>query len=266
MFVGWPCQHDRALLCGLADQPSRQDNPSIPKRGIKDFEPHGTAHQASLLAASRHAMHTVLSSTRIHLPKSHLIGYWHGPPQNRCEIRHPRGPHFKTMGRADREGRIWLVAEEMLYLLERGGLDVRWLTSDSRESTEAEVDEGKENSQDLPMSLQGAYAVCIGDERDGKIGMDRWCVYSSLKRSGYIVTRAPTWLGPQSEPSTPSQPPLITMPVRRGLFFRLYDALFASPSIESPPFGPLVAPGLYRSYSQYSPPPPISQYSSIAII
>ncbi|KAI9871598.1 MAG: tRNA-splicing endonuclease subunit sen54, partial [Pleopsidium flavum] len=51
-------------------------HPTIPRRGEKDFEPHGTTHQAHTLASSRHAMHTALSHPRYHVPKSHIIGHF----------------------------------------------------------------------------------------------------------------------------------------------------------------------------------------------
>ncbi|RMZ77658.1 hypothetical protein DV738_g4251, partial [Chaetothyriales sp. CBS 135597] len=47
----------------------------------------------------------------------------------------------------------------------------------------------------LPMSLQGAYASFIG--KSG-LTLERYLVYAGLKRSGYVVQRAPTW-GDESE-------------------------------------------------------------------
>ncbi len=51
------------------------------------------------------------------------------------------------------------------------------------------------------MSLQGAYAAAIGDEAAGRISLERWAVYSHLKRTGYTVMRAPTWLDDNTEVS-----------------------------------------------------------------
>ncbi len=99
--------------------------PSIPRRGEKDFEPHGTAHQAHILASSREAMHNALSYPRLHTPKSHIVGILDAVSGMTLATR-AKGQHFRTMGRADRWGRIWLLPEETVYLVERGSLDVRW--------------------------------------------------------------------------------------------------------------------------------------------
>jgi len=50
----------------------------LPKRGEKDFEPHGTKHQDGVLAASRQAMHDVLDYTRVHPPKAHVRAFYYG--------------------------------------------------------------------------------------------------------------------------------------------------------------------------------------------
>ncbi|KAI9828152.1 MAG: tRNA-splicing endonuclease subunit sen54 [Thelocarpon impressellum] len=171
-----------------------QDGPfTIPRRGEKDFEPHGTSHQDSLLAASRNAMHHALSSTRVHIPKTHLVGHWHADV-SQCAIPKPNGPHFKTLGKGHRDGSMWLLPEEMLYLLERGALDVRW--------------GGGEEAEGVPMSLQGAYAVCIGDEMQNKIGLERWNVYAALKRRlhrSYNDIYRRLFVIPHYDPTLPSE-------------------------------------------------------------
>ncbi|KAI9844942.1 MAG: tRNA-splicing endonuclease subunit sen54 [Thelocarpon superellum] len=271
------------------------DHPTIPRRGEKDFEPHGTAHQAALLAASRDAMHAALSSTRVHLPKSHVLGHWYAA-RSQCAVPRPRGSLFKTMGRAARDGVTWLLPEEMLYLLERGGLDVRWGGGEERAGGEEEGEgeglrgkgwrkekgegedegergeigeegEGQTGGQGIPMSLQGAYAVCIGDEASGKIGLERWNVYAGLKRSGYVVMRAPTWTDEsedhdddEGDKEAPSSPPIQTHSTASqnalsphglpALFDRILTSIFPKGETDPPPAGPLVAPGLYRSYNQ----------------
>ena len=198
--------------------------PPSPRRGEKDFEPHGTSHQDGLLASSRAAMHAALDNTRVHLPKTHLVGHWHAESQQ-CAIPHPTGAHFKTLGRVRRDGSLWLLPEETLYLLERGALDVRW--------------GGGEPEREVPMSLQGAYAACIGAEVDGRISLERWSVYAGLKRSGFIVTRAPTWLDADDSSSTEALT-LIEHPPRSqlSLFRRLYASLIASSDAQPSTSGP----------------------------
>lgn len=138
------------------------------------------------------------------------------------------------MGKADSAGRLYLLPEEALYLVERGNLDLRWPAGHYDESSEG-----------MPFSLQSAYAVLIG-----KLGLtlERHTVYTGLKRSGYIVQRAPGWHLEDvlySEVATIEAP----IPGGTGVFSWLYGLLSASRESRSQ-FGPLVGPGLYRSYSK----------------
>ncbi len=203
----------------------------IPKRGIKDFEPNPTRSQASALDASRLAMHTALSGVRIHAGRNHNVGqYLPNEEEWRWEedekgVRHGRcvvvqkfkSTHSKTMGVGDRLNWTWFLPEESLWLLERGGLDIRWpdvndegeyqtaqeSNEDGASTIEPEVtaaggeaastpeaDEDEPEVGELPMSVQGAYASFIG--KDG-LTLERYTVYAALKRAGYIVQRAPTW-------------------------------------------------------------------------
>ncbi|KAK4998494.1 tRNA-splicing endonuclease subunit sen54 [Elasticomyces elasticus] len=223
----------------------------IPKRGEKDFEPHATALQSSTLDASRQAMHSALSVSRTHNPKAHLYGTYH-PGTNMAYVDNPKGVHFRTMGQsippkddplgidAKNISRLWLLPEEVLYLLERGTLDVRW-PADAHDGTEV---------LGLPMSLQGAYAALLGTEgeRANALTFERWIVYSGLKRSGYTVVHAPSWDGPGEPPGDDSLPPLQT----RGIFLDLWMKAFAWNSTRSEArqkAGPLVPPKKYRSYA-----------------
>ena len=115
--------------------------------------------QSDILAASRQAMYTAISHPRLHAEKSLCVGIYapEGPtplpteannqedaqtslgdkpaakrtikdpmagiPPDACVcVAQPRGPFFKTMGRADRWNRVWLLPEEAIYLVERGSL------------------------------------------------------------------------------------------------------------------------------------------------
>ncbi|KAI9679509.1 MAG: tRNA-splicing endonuclease subunit sen54 [Caeruleum heppii] len=219
---------------------------TLPRRGTKDFEPvPQLQHQQSLLAASRAAMHDALSVTRTHPPKTRLVGIWHAREQ-RCWV--PKlagaGTAFKTVGRMDREGRLWLVGEEMLFLLERGGMDVLWA-----KERDDDDDEG------LPMSLQAAYAEVIGSEEeyDGRISLEQYIVYASLKRCGYAVLRAPA--PSTDEQSRYDQSAAVSTKTTvggegKGLLAWLFEKLFVSKPRDPPPLGPLVGKGLYRSYEE----------------
>jgi len=167
----------------------------------------------------------------------------------------PKGPLFKSMGKVfpsnkdplgARDGhsnRLWLLPEEVLYLLERGTIDVRWPN-----------DDGEGDELGVPMSLQGAYAAFIGreDEMGNALTFERYSVYAGLKRTGYIVHRAPTWDGPGENPSEDCLPPLPNSTWGLGLFATGWRSLFASrrSSSEEQKEGPLVSSGLYRSYGE----------------
>lgn len=215
----------------------------LPKRGEKDFEPHATSLQASALDASREAMHQAISSTRIHNPKNHVVATY-DPVSNMARVDQVKGQAFRTMGKHI-SGVMWLLPEEALYLLERGSLDIRWPPADAD-------DEG------LPMSLQGAYAAFIGMEYsvDGHLTLERYIVYAALKRSGYIITRAESWEGAKQVDHSADKLPSPSLFWNFGLFRNLWKFLLPTSRRGPNPgaaLGPLVAPGLYRHYSE-SPP------------
>lgn len=114
-------------------------------------------------------MHDALCGERKHSSKSHVEGIWR-PEKQLCEVGVHKGPHFKTVGKADSGGKMWLLPEETIYMVERGNLECWW-------------EEG------VPMSLQAAYASCL--EACG--GLERYQVYAYLKRAGYILQRADTF-------------------------------------------------------------------------
>jgi len=278
---------------------SGNSDPTIPKRGTKDFEPNPTRSQASALDASRHAMQSALSVVRIHTPKNHVVGQfvmedsgWWGAKDDRGRtdrcvwVYRSKTTHAKVMGREDGTQRLWLLPEEALYLLERGTLDVRWPDAEGvavetamEETQGLDVAEGggarrevssidhqaKQEPQvgELPMSLQGAYASFIG--KSG-LTLERYQIYASLKRSGYIIQRAPTWSDEEgssnghAEPTATTSTALVpvlsqstrTVSTATRLINRLVSWLFTPQRSQSqgyPSFGPLVAPGLYRNYN-----------------
>ncbi|PCH07166.1 tRNA-splicing endonuclease, subunit Sen54 [Penicillium occitanis (nom. inval.)] len=201
---------------------------TLPRRGEKDFEPNPTMLQSDILAASRHAMYTAISHPRLHAEKSRCIGIYapegptplpteannqedvqangEGKPATKRIIKdpmagispdacvcvpQPRGPFFKTMGRADRWNRVWLLPEEAIYLVERGSLYLKW------PATITEPVQVDDEDMDVPMSLEAAYACMMGH---AGLTLDRYVVYSGLKRNGYTVVRAPSWYGTVEEP------------------------------------------------------------------
>ncbi|KAH0563050.1 hypothetical protein GP486_002383 [Trichoglossum hirsutum] len=205
---------------------SKSDHPTIPRRGEKDFEPDGTGHQDRILADSRRAMNDALSLERIQPPKGHIRAIWHEELQ-RASVTKPRGTHFQTVGKQESNGNLWLLPEETLWLLERGTMGCWWESG-------------------LPMSLQGCYAACLSDESG--LTLERFQVFANLKRTGYTVMRAPTWdsEGVDCVSRAVIQQGGLSVWVV-GLFRSIFNSTFGSrpPS----PSGPLVEPGLWRSYS-----------------
>lgn len=199
---------------------------TIPRRGEKDFEHHGTQSQTSTLDASRHAMQNALSVPRTHNPKSVIVGHYY-PDDGSTIIDHPKGQNLRTIGKGDAMGRLSLLPEEALYMVERGSMDLRW---------------GSEELEDIPMSLQAAYVYLLGDRG---LTLERYMVFAGLKRLGYVVQRAKEWY-PEDYDKGYVAPRQLE---RLGLFAQLYRYLFEARAPEGPPRGPLVAPGLYRSYA-----------------
>lgn len=259
---------------------------TIPKRGEKDFEPHGTKHQESVLDASRQAMHDALDYTRSHGPKSSVRAWYFGdgvqePRSQRrgtdtqegdeaedeeaVDILDPsvrgrgldrdmtvmvessKGTHFRTMGKTPlgtTSAKLWLLPEEALYLVERGNLDLWWpsrpLQAVRSQAGSYDLEEGTEDG--VPLSLQAAYSLFIG-EGEGLVSMETYQVYANLKRTGYVVSRAP----PATVPSEDTPRPQESSP---NLFSWLFGKIFASEPTTPAPYGPLVQPGLYRSHAK----------------
>ena len=199
-------------------------------------------------------MHAALAYERVQQPKGHTCATYH-PETNMAFVYNPKGPHFTKMGRVlaaaedpfgedGRRGqRMWLLPEEVLYLLERGTVDVRWPAG-----------EGEGEGEGLPMSLQGAYAMFLGEEgeRDGGLTFERYSVYSGLKRAGYTVQRAPSWASagpPLVKECFPQATPQRTWNLGLGLLWSCWPwRRDPDEPDEAQKEGPLVPPGLYRSY------------------
>ncbi|CRG83885.1 putative tRNA-splicing endonuclease subunit sen54 [Talaromyces islandicus] len=256
------------------------DDSPIPRRGEKDFEPNPTELQSDVLSASRRAMHNAISHPRLHGSKTHIIGVYapEGPtpleikikepaqtnegdepakpakvvkdpmsgiPADSCVyVPNPKGVHFKATGKTDRWNRVWLLPEEALYYLERGTIDIRWPVSIT-----APLEEGNEQSG-LPMSLQAAYACFIG--RAG-LTLERYSVYTGLRRSGYTILRAPSWYGDQGEDDSG-----VDDEIEHGPSFsesisnswnRLYSSVYNLFEKDYSEQGPLIGLNIHHSYN-----------------
>ena len=272
-FQKFPKHHCHLGTCRLTIQISLKDPASskLPKRGEKDFEPHATNLQADTLAASRAALHTAISFPRIHYLKTPLVAVY-DVDSGESYIDNPVGVFPRTMGvvkgKSGHTNRLWLLPEETLYMIERGSLDVRWPTrmgEAPRDETE-QMQDGLDEAQGIPMSLQGASVACLGMGPSPPT-LEQYLVYAGLKRAGYIVVRAGTWGGQPPHGSPHGSPQGSThgaldsdssssrsrsswiIEYFRELWKRLSTSSTA-PDAAHMAFGPLVKPGLYRNYSK----------------
>ncbi|KAL2255159.1 hypothetical protein VTK26DRAFT_3980 [Humicola hyalothermophila] len=159
-------------------------------------------------------------------------------------------------------GKDWLLPEEALYLVERGSLDLWWplkgleeifpaetpstTTPAGKEAGEAAGEEVDEYELGFPLSLQAAYALLIGEDGErGKVSLQKFQVYSNLKRCGYNVLRAPP--APKHPAPAPISPS--TTPQKKPSLWQWFTSLLTSSPAPHKPYGPLVQPGLYRSYA-----------------
>lgn len=152
------------IIKGSAVQPSLAATAS--KRGEKSFEPlvPGSQYDNDAVGASRDIMYAALSvdKTPEWINDSNTVWI----DANMAHIKQPRGKFLASMGRIARDGVCHLEPEEALYLIERGS------------------HVGKDGSGNV-LSLQEVYSLLISTNQLA----DRYLVYSTLKRSGYIVLR-----------------------------------------------------------------------------
>lgn len=195
-------------------------------------------------------MHNALSVERYHNPKGYTIAVYH-PETNLAYAQNPKGVWVPKMGQvlpADKDPlgndvlrgqRLWLQPEEALYLIERGTIDVRWPVE-----ADSTTDFG------VPMSLQAAYAMFIGDEESHHAGLtfERYSVYTALRRAGYTVIRAPSWSEKHLPVGQECFPPVIRPSWWTGLYDRWSRAQLWTKSVSSD--DALVEPSLYRSYKE----------------
>lgn len=162
-------------------------------------------------------------------------------PESCVYVAIPKGQYFKTLGQADRWGRIWLLPEEALYLLERGTLDIKWPRCAVGDGDEDDIEDSG-----IPMSLQAAYACLVGR---GGLTMERFSVFTGLRRLGYSVFRAPAWSENDDDdkissdvtgPTKPQGPGLV------GIFTHFLKWLRdTAPTTAA---GPVAGLGFHRSY------------------
>ncbi|UKZ82048.1 hypothetical protein TrVFT333_009830 [Trichoderma virens FT-333] len=162
------------------------------RKGEKDFETHGTRAQDGALESSRRALEDVLSYTRIHRGDAWARGwcfpdFWMDETNVAVDhegmwlkdrvvvMEHEKGGWMKDIGRVASGskdqlgvGRLWLLPEEAIYLVERGTIDLWWPYTDF----EALLPKGSttggpprpgfgpdDYDVGLPLSLEAAYSL-----------------------------------------------------------------------------------------------------------
>ena len=147
-------------------------------------------------------------------------------------IEQPRGPLMAKIGRSDSSGRLHLLPEEAIYLVERGSLHMVY-------------GNGAGAMEGVGMSLQATYACLMGE---GGLSLERYTVYAGLKRGGYVVQRGPAWHEEDYDKDW-VEPREVDRGKPLGLFTRFYQSLFESKMPEATPLGLLVQPGFHRSWN-----------------
>ncbi|CAK7565726.1 MAG: tRNA-splicing endonuclease subunit sen54 [Sporothrix epigloea] len=169
--------------------------------------------------------------------------------------------------------RTWLLPEEALFMLERGSMELYWPLQSYEKVLDTIVSGTSHGLRDtnenfdlgVPLSLQAAYTLLIGPDPDtprGRVALPSYQVYTHLRRAGYQVLRAV-----EIDSQAPLDNPILQQR-RPSALTSLWQWLFsfisppssslpsyycgidpASPPPPHLPYGPLVQPGLYRSYA-----------------
>ncbi|KAF6012617.1 hypothetical protein HII12_002139 [Brettanomyces bruxellensis] len=162
---------------------------SVSKRGQKDFEPlvcddesqDLSAYDSDALNASRNMMFSALSKSRgtivtlDNMNRSTI--YINIRNTNDIFMPKARGKFLESMGHIDRRIVCHFNYEEALYLVERGTCLARLFDIDEEKNAKYQ--------RMLPLTLEAVYSLLIHDQEQ----LDRYLVYSILKRNGYIVRR-----------------------------------------------------------------------------
>ncbi|TID13894.1 hypothetical protein CANINC_004842 [Pichia inconspicua] len=163
---------------------------SFSKRGMKDFEPLLTDTDKSTMSAydqsklnkarnMRFAALAVKRGTIVNLENLNSSTIFISiQDHSRIFMLQPKGKFLETMGFIDNQNVCHFGYEEALYLVERGSCLLKFYDT---------VDKSKNEiyAKMPPLSLQTAYGLLAYNEER----LNRYLVYSILKRDGYIVRR-----------------------------------------------------------------------------
>lgn len=169
---------------------------SLPKRGEKEYGPDGTETQSDNLSVARNAMYRALESPRGHYLKHKLEAIWMSDRQMAI-ITAAKGGYFKDLGRQTSYGRrqvIWLTGLEAAYLVERGSMTIYLNDGQVEKHLEGQAD-SIDYEKLFALSLQHLYSVAFTEPES----LDKYLVYSYLKRHGYLIQEFRSLTASQSE-------------------------------------------------------------------
>lgn len=141
---------------------------TLPRRGKKDslLTPSPlTPTQQDRLSQRAAMLKKATAAPRVTKHKALAAADW-DVTQCMARVATSKGHAMGSMGEF-RDGGQWLYPEETLYLVDRGGLDLR-------------ID-------GLPASVQRAWAVAMGARN--AVSVEEYLAYAHLRRAGYVVRR-----------------------------------------------------------------------------
>ncbi|AOA62498.1 tRNA-splicing endonuclease subunit [Komagataella phaffii CBS 7435] len=154
---------DWNVVLSLADQ-------KVPKRGEKDYEPLEGDYDSRNLLEAQGAMFQALEAKKrgfacnIGQELRYTIRF--NKRNQSFHILNAQGKFLDSMGKTDGNHKTWFTKFEALYLIERGTCRITY-----------------DEDNNYTLSLEECYTVILTDDED----IDKYNVYSHLKRNGYIV-------------------------------------------------------------------------------
>ncbi|XP_076686302.1 tRNA splicing endonuclease subunit 54 [Andrena cerasifolii] len=137
---------------------------TLPKTGMKQFEPDGSWLQNMQIEKSIKARKNLIAVERVDRSSQLASAEWL-PAQKRARVKKYSGQDWGNFG-LEKSCALYLIPEEALFLLEANCLELTW--------------------NDVPLSIQQAYELLIDNV---ECSIEEYRVYSQLVRCGYRIQR-----------------------------------------------------------------------------
>ncbi|EFN83046.1 uncharacterized protein LOC105184527 [Harpegnathos saltator] len=137
---------------------------ALPKSGKKHFEPNNSWLENVQIEKGLKTRRNLLNIERVERVSELASAEWI-PSQKKALVTKKSGQDWSSFG-IDKNGSLYLIPEEALFLLETNCLELIW--------------------NGVPCSIQQAYEILIDDE---VCTLDEYRVYSQLTRCGYRMQR-----------------------------------------------------------------------------